>query len=261
MLSNPVRWVTLALACLLAACASVPGVDRSFTATGQDSRIQFIVIHFTSTDFAQSLQVLTKGPVSSHYLVRDDPVVVYQLVDDSRRAWHAGDSSWQGNTQLNASSIGIEIVNRGDRDGEWQDYPPAQIDAVVALVKRLVREYDVKPDHIVGHSDIAPQRKLDPGPKFPWKRLADEGLVPWPDATKVAAKRVEYEANLPGVEWFQARLERIGYDAPTTRVLDAETRRVIAAFQMRYRPQLYDGQPDAETAALLDALESRSSPD
>ena len=261
MVLRPMRWVTLAFAWFLTACTSAPGVDRSFTAIGQDSRIQFIVIHFTSTDFAEGLAVLTRGPVSSHYLVRDDPVVVYQLVDDSRRAWHAGESSWQGNTQLNAASIGIEIVNRGDRDGAWQDYPPAQIDAVVALVKRLVREYAVKPDHIVGHSDIAPQRKVDPGPKFPWKRLADEGLVPWPDAAKVAASRAQYEAILPGAAWFQDQLEKIGYDVPHSGVLDEETRRVIAAFQMRYRPQQYDGKPDAETAALLDALESSSPPD
>ncbi|HEY2629754.1 MAG TPA: N-acetylmuramoyl-L-alanine amidase [Usitatibacter sp.] len=202
MLRGPVRWLTYILACLLCACASVPPgdqVDRTFHAMSQDSRIQFIVIHFTSTGFNESLSTLTAGAVSSHYLVRDDPVVVYQLVDDNRRAYHAGDSSWQGNTQLNAASIGIEIVNRGDRDGTWQDYAPAQIDAVVALVKRLAREYAVKPDHIVGHSDIAPQRKVDPGPKFPWKRLADEGLIPWPDANVVAAQRTQYEANLPAV--------------------------------------------------------------
>jgi N-acetylmuramoyl-L-alanine amidase len=260
MVCRPVRCLTLLLACLLCACASAPpgdAVDRTFHAVSQDSRIQFIVIHFTSTGFNEALSTLTAGAVSAHYLVRDDPVIVYQLVDDSRRAYHAGESSWQGNTQLNAASIGIEIVNRGNRDGPWEDYPPAQVDAVVALVKRLVREYGVKPDHIVGHSDIAPQRKLDPGPRFPWKRLADEGLVPWPDAAVVAAKRPDYESNLPSVEWFQARLERVGYDAPTTGLLDAETRRVIAAFQMKYRPDRFDGTPDAETAAMLDALTSK----
>ena len=175
-------------------------------------------------------------------------------MDDSRRAYHAGESSWQGTTQLNAASIGIEIVNRGDRDDTWQDYPPAQIDAVVALVKRLAREYGVRPDHIVGHSDIAPQRKVDPGPKFPWKRLADEGLIPWPDGALVAARRADYERTCPR-EWFQARLERVGYDVPTTGALDPETRRVIAAFQMKYRPARFDGTPDAETAAILDALD------
>jgi N-acetylmuramoyl-L-alanine amidase len=261
MVRRPVHWLTLPLMCLLGACASGPQVDptvdRSYRAVSQDSRIQFIVIHFTTTGFNEALATLTLGGVSSHYLVRDDPVIVYQLVDDSRRAYHAGDSSWQGNTQLNAASIGIEIVNRGNRDGTWQDYRPEQIDAVVTLVKRLAREYGVKPDHIVGHSDIAPQRKVDPGPRFPWKRLADEGLIPWPDASVVAEKRALYETNLPDVEWFQARLERIGYDVPTTRVLDRETRNVIAAFQMKYRPERFNGTPDAETAALLDALTSK----
>lgn len=248
------RFLTFALACGLCGCSVDPPIDHSISAASQDSRIQFIVIHFTSTDFDEALAILGNGPVSSHYLVRDDPVAIYQLVDDNQRAWHAGESSWQGITQLNASSIGIEIVNRGDRDGAWHDYPPAQIDAVVALVKRLARQYHVRPDHIVGHSDIAPQRKLDPGPRFPWKRLADEGLVPWPDAVGVLAKRVEYGANLPQASWFQERLQKLGYAVPRTGVVDPETQRVIAAFQMKYRPRLFDGIPDAETAAILDSL-------
>jgi len=251
----PGAGVALLVAGCLCACAVGPTVDRTYTAASQDSRIQFIVIHFTSTDFDEALATLTHGPVSSHYLVRDKPVAIYQLVDDSRRAYHAGESSWQGNTQLNASSIGIEIVNRGDRDGEWSDYPPEQVEAVVTLVKKLVREYHVRPDHIVGHSDIAPQRKVDPGPKFPWKRLADEGLVPWPDAVLVAAKRAEFGSSAPDAQWFQERLRKLGYAVPVTGEIDRETRRVISAFQMKYRPRRFDGEPDAETAAILEALD------
>lgn len=243
------------IAVFTAGCATTgPSVDTSYSATAQDSRVQFIVLHFTSTDFTQSLETLTHGDVSAHYLVRDDPVIVYRLVDESQRAWHAGESSWEGNTQLNAASIGIEIVNRGDRDGAWQEYPPAQIDAVVALVGGLVRKYHVPPDRVVGHSDIAPLRKVDPGPRFPWKRLADAGLAEWPDAAQVAAKRSLHETALPDAEWFQQRLQCVGYAIQRTGQLDAQTQRTIAMFQMHFRPADFSGIPDAQTAALLDAL-------
>ncbi len=247
---------------LLAGCASGPRIDTSHTSVNQDSRVQFLVIHFTNEDFPSSLKTLTEAgsrPVSSHYLVRDDPPAVYRLVDESRRAWHAGVSSWRRNAPLNASSIGIEIVNAGEKGsppGElvFHEYPGAQIDAVVALVKDIVKRHDIRPENIVGHSDIAPQRKVDPGPKFPWKRLADEGLIPWPDAAAVAQRGAAFEQALPDVAWFQERLYRHGFEVPRNGELDAQTRRVIMVFQMKYRPARYDGNPDAETAAILDVL-------
>lgn len=226
----------------------------TYSAASQDSRVQFLVLHFTSTDFPESLRTLTQGDVSAHYLVRDDPPTVFRLVDDNRRAWHAGISSWKGYTQLNAASIGIEIVNRGNSDGSWVDYPPQQIDAVIDLVKKLSREYGISPDRVLGHSDIAPQRKTDPGPRFPWKRLADAGLVTWPDANAVAAKRASYERELPGVAWFQERLAKHGFAVPRHGRLDLETRNVLVAFQMKYRQARFDGTPDAETAAILEVL-------
>ena len=243
------------IALFLAGCATgaVP-VDTTYTATAQDSRIQFIVLHFTSTGFAESLETLTGDGVSAHYLVRDEPPIVYRLVDDSQRAWHAGESSWEGNTQLNSASIGIEIVNRGNRDGAWQPYPPRQVDTVVALVGELVRKYHVRPDHVVGHSDVAPLRKVDPGPLFPWKRLADAGLSEWPDEALVAGKRAAYEATRPDAEWFQQRLGCVGYSVERTGAFDEQTRRVLSAFQMHFRPVDFSGTPDAETAAILDAL-------
>ena len=249
---------SLAIVALAAGCAGGPPIDTTYSSVSQDSRAQYLVIHFTSEDFASSLKVLTQGPVSAHYLVRDDPPIVYRLVDENRRAYHAGVSSWKGQTQLNAASIGIEIVNLGDRGPPdaltWSDYPKAQIDVVVALVKDIVKRHDIRPDRIVGHSDIAPQRKVDPGPRFPWKRLADEGIIPWPDARAVAQRRPPFEAQLPDVAWFQDRLEKHGFAVPKTGELDPATRRVVAAFQMKYRPERFDGTPDAETAALLDVL-------
>ena len=245
----------------LAGCVAAPPIDTTFTSRGQDSRVQYLVIHYTQADFQSSLRILTQGGVSSHYLVNDDPPTIYRLVDETRRAWHAGLSSWQGQTQLNAASIGIEIVNPGYRDGPdgrvWFDYPPAQIDAVVRLVKQIVRDHRIRPDRIVGHSDIAPQRKIDPGPRFPWKRLADEGLIPWPEASRVAERKAVYEQGLPGVAWFQQRLQQHGYAVPQSGELDEPTTRVVAAFQMRYRPARCDGVPDAETAALLDVLTTK----
>jgi N-acetylmuramoyl-L-alanine amidase len=107
---------------------------------------------------------------------------------------------------------------------------------------------------VLGHSDIAPGRKPDPGPLFPWKRLADEGLIRWPDAARVAALRPMYEQSLPDVAWFQQRLARVGYLVPMDGTLDEATRNVLVAFQMRYRPARFDGTPDAECAAMLAAL-------
>ena len=248
----------LAAMALLAGCATAPSIDRSYTAASQDSRAQFLIIHFTSSDFASSLKTLTEGPVSSHYLVRDAPPTIYRLVDENRRAWHAGDSSWKGWTQLNAASIGIELVNLGGNEGsdgiEFPDYPKKQIDALVVLVKSIVARHDIAPDRILGHSDIAPLRKVDPGPRFPWKRLADEGLIPWPDAARVAAKRAVYENALPDTEWFQRKLAEHGFGIVQSGAYDEMTERVLAAFQMKYRPARYDGVPDAQTAAILDVL-------
>ncbi|WP_199873134.1 N-acetylmuramoyl-L-alanine amidase [Ideonella sp. A 288] len=244
----------------LAGCSTGLVVDTRHTAQGQDSRVLFVVLHYTDEGFEESLRILTRQQVSSHYLVSDEsPPRIYRLVDEGRRAWHAGDSFWKGHGMLNASSIGIEIVNGGGRpqaDGSMRfaPYPDAQIDAVIALVKDIVARHGIAPTRILGHSDIAPQRKIDPGAAFPWKRLAEAGLIPWPDADAVAARQAQHQAKLPDVAWFQQSLGALGYLVPLTGTLDEPTRRVIAAFQMKYRPARFDGQPDAETAALLDVV-------
>jgi N-acetylmuramoyl-L-alanine amidase len=245
---------------LLAGCASGPPIDTSYNAVSQDSRVQFLILHYTAGNFPVSLKTLTEESVSSHYLVSDNPPTIYRLVDENRRAYHAGVSSWRGNTQLNASSIGIEIVNLGFREGaagrQWFDYPQEQIDAVITLVKQIVAKHKIKPEHVIGHSDIAPQRKTDPGPRFPWKQLADLGLIQWPDANRVQQKIPAYETALPDTEWFQQKLAKHGFEVPRHGDLDEPTRRVLSAFQMKYRPSKFDGVPDAETAAMLDVLTS-----
>lgn len=255
------RFACLALCfALLAGCAGGPAIDTSHTAVGQNSRVQYIILHYTSTDLERSLHLLSQGDVSSHYLIGDTPPTIYRLVDEDRRAWHAGDSQWQGRTWLNGTSIGIELVNQGPQGNAWQPYAPAQIDALILLLKDIVRRHQLPLGSIIGHSDIAPQRKIDPGPLFPWKRLADAGLLPWPDAAEVARQQALFQASLPSVAWFQAQLARQGYAVPSHGELDKATRNVIAAFQMKYRQERYDGEPDSETAALLLVLNSQQQP-
>lgn len=236
-------------------------VDTSINAVSQDSRVRFIVLHYTGGSERASLLTLSQGEVSVHYVVSDtQPVKVYRLVPEDRNAWHAGDSSWHGHTSINNASIGIEIVNRGpvpaaDGAQQWQPYTPAQIRAVILLVRDIARRHGVQPENIVGHSDVAPQRKTDPGPAFPWKQLAQAGLGRWyAEAAEQQLLQAYLRQGPPDAAWFQAQLERVGYAVPHSGTFDAETTRVIAAFQMHYRPARYDGAPDAETAAILQAL-------
>jgi len=239
----------------LAACSMEPKVDTRYHAVSQDSRVQFIVLHYTEIDFAQSLQRLTQEEVSSHYLVNDQPPTIYRLVDENRRAWHAGLSYWQGFTHLNANSIGIEIVNTGnggDTNAPYVQYPTRQIQQVIKLVRDVERRHGVRPDRVLGHSDIQPLTKQDPGPRFPWYELAVAGLIVWPDPSAVADARLRFDRDLPSVTWFQERLKVHGFDVPQNGQLDEVTRSSLSAFQMKYRPARYDGVPDAETAALLE---------
>ncbi|WP_202369310.1 N-acetylmuramoyl-L-alanine amidase [Pseudomonas sp. MWU318] len=246
----------LASLLVLAGCAGGPRYDTSHPSANHDSRVQFVIVHYTSASLARSLQLLTHGEVSSHYLIGDDKGgTIYKLMDENQRAWHAGESQWQGRTWLNSSSIGIEIVNPGFKDTPtgrlWFPYSEAQIQSLIVLLKDISKRQGISPRHIIGHSDIAPLRKLDPGPLFPWKRLAAEGLGVWPNEQAVARQQVLFNAELPSISWFQEQLARVGYDTPQTGELDVATRHVLAAFQMHFRPSRFDGMPDAQTAALL----------
>ena len=251
--------LTLLLLGLLASCGRGPTLDHSHPAKSQTSRALYLILHYTVLNEADSLKELSEGGVSSHYLVGDGtPPVIYQLVEENRRAYHAGVSEWKGQNSLNYASIGIEIVNRGYTDTPsgrvWAPFSEKQIDALIPLVREIMARHQITPDRVLGHSDIAPQRKQDPGPMFPWKRLAAEGLALWPDERAVAAARPAYEAKLPEVAWFQHHLALFGYKVPQHGQLDEETRNVVGAFQMRFRPAKIDGTPDAGTAALLAVL-------
>lgn len=245
---------------LLAGCAGGPPIDHRYASVSQDSRVRYVILHYTEADFSHALAILTRGNVSSHYLIADNPAAIYQLVDESRRAYHAGVSAWKNDAQLNVSSIGIELVNSGYQDTPqgrmFFAYPPEQITLLIDLLKQIVARYHIEPDHILGHNEIAPQRKSDPGPMFPWQRLAQAGLIRWPDATLVAQRKQIFEQQLPDITWFQRKLAQHGYVVPYSNQLDKATQQILVAFQMKYRPSRFDGLPDAETAALLDVLTS-----
>lgn len=244
---------------MLAGCTAEPRISTKFSSHSQSDRVKYIIIHYTFGDLPRSLETLTQDEVSAHYLLTDtDKPFFYKLVDESRQANHAGLSSWKIYNQLNSSSIGIEIVNQGFADVPagrvWYPYSQAQIDQLILLLKKIVAQHKIKPENILGHSEIAPQRKQDPGPVFPWKQLADAGLVPWPDQSRVAERLVIYQSLIPDIAWFQQKLAQHGYAVPQTGVLDQETRNVVVVFQSKYRQALFDGMPDAETAAILDVL-------
>jgi N-acetylmuramoyl-L-alanine amidase len=184
--------------------------------------------------------------VSAHYVV-DEAGAIYSLVDEPHRAWHAGPSSWKGEGDVNARSIGIEIVN-GGHDFGLPAFPEAQIEAVIALVRDILQRHNLAPSRVVGHSDVAPDRKQDPGEKFPWKRLADAGVSIWPEY--VAMQIGADDAAAP----VQQQLAAIGYGVTQSGVLDDATKAAIAAFQRRFRPERVDGAIDEETRLLLAAI-------
>lgn len=247
----------------------------------QNSRINYLVLHATAEDFAESLRLLTErtaNPVSSHYLVpeindpsyADTELRVYSLVPEQRRAWHAGVSYWAGEEALNNRSIGIEVVNEFDCSGTdvpveeinlaevdcfFPDYSAQQIDLLIALIKEiLARNPGIAPVEIVGHSDIAIMRKSDPGPKFPWQRLYEEGIGIWPDAEAVTNYRERFKLALPSAELLQSALLALGYQVEITGAWDTQTRFAVRAFQLRFRPAGYSGFLDFESAAILWAL-------
>ena len=190
--------------------------------------------------------------------------MVIQLVNENRRAWHAGVSSWNGRSNLNDTSIGIEIVNPGYTDDilgrrTWYPYSEKQIATVALVVKDIIDRYQIAPVNVVGHSDIAPLRKQDPRKLFPWARLADMGIGAWPDQSTVIKYLAGRSPSSPTeVSTIQALLKQYGYDQiPQNGMLDEETRKTIAVFQMHFRPADIRGNADAETEAIARALNEK----
>lgn len=262
----------LALALLLAGCAAEKGIvdrgtyelDTRHQAQAAYPRVKVLVIHYTADDFDSSLATLTAKQVSSHYLIPAKPPApdgkprIWQLVPENELAWHAGVSFWRGTNRINDTSVGIELENRG-----WQKaggvkyfapFEPAQIAALIPLAKDIIARYDIQPQNVVAHADIAPQRKEDPGPLFPWRELAQQGIGAWPDPARVAFYLNGQPPHQPvDREALLELLARYGYEVPE-KATDKEKSRIISAFQMHFRPDLYSGVSDRETMAIIEAL-------
>ena len=233
----------------------------SYNSQGQDYRQKFIILHYTAGNRDSSLKTLTENEVSAHYLVSDNKLEpVYSLVNENKRAWHAGVSDWKGRNNLNDTSIGIEIVNDGDVSGTFVPYKDFQIKEVAVLVKYLADKYEIPATNILGHSDIAPQRKSDPGPLFPWRELYTQyNIGMWYDNETKNNYEREYETKLSmiPVSDVQRELNKFGYGISITGSWDKQTKNVIKAFQHHFRPSNYSGEMDVETFAILKALNEK----
>ncbi|NDJ58310.1 N-acetylmuramoyl-L-alanine amidase [Enterobacteriaceae bacterium 4M9] len=263
-------WLLLTL--LLVGCAGEKGVvergdyrvDTNHPAQSAYSRARILVIHYTAGEFASSLATLVGHDVSAHYLIPEAPPerggkpLVWELVAEDKLAWHAGVSYWRGSTRINDVSIGIELENQGYSvvGGEKRFYPfaDAQIQALVRVARDVIRRNGIAPQNVVAHADIAPQRKDDPGPLFPWQALAQAGIGAWPDPARVA---FYLNGRAPSQPVDQASLldllARYGYEV-SAQMTARQQQRVIAAFQMHFRPARYDGVADAQTQAIAEAL-------
>ena len=191
--------------------------------------------------------------MSSHYVV-DEYGKVLQLVPEARRAWHAGESSWEGASDINSRSIGIEIANPGHGLG-YPDFPPAQIAAVIGLCRDLVTRHRIRADRVLAHSDVAPERKMDPGEKFPWAELHRAGVGAWIAPTPILPGAGLGPGDCgPEIGELQAALRNYGYGIAVTGIYDEVTQAVVTAFQRHFRTACIDGRADRSTIETLRAL-------
>lgn len=218
-----------------------------------------LVLHYTGMQTGEAALARlcdAEAEVSAHYLVEEDGRI-FGLVPEERRAWHAGRGVWQGQDDCNAASIGIEIVNPGHEFG-YRAFPDAQIAAVIALISDIRERWTIPDSRIIAHSDLAPERKEDPGELFPWKRLAEAGHGLW---FEPAAERIKALGGLLqkgddgiGVMVLRAGLHRLGYGVRPGGDYDAETESAVRAFQRHWRQSRVDGVADGETRARLVGL-------
>jgi N-acetylmuramoyl-L-alanine amidase len=223
-----------------------------------DGRVpDMILLHYTGMLDAQAaLQRLCSpdSKVSAHYVVFEDGRII-QCVPESERAWHAGQSCWAGETDINSRSIGIEIANPGHEFG-YPDFPPRQIAAAIALCRGIIARRGIRADRVLAHSDVAPARKQDPGEKFPWRLLSDSGVGLWVPPVRIddASERLSEGASGEAVETLQRDLAAYGYGIEINGEYDAATRNVVVGFQRHFRPARVDGEADVSTRKTLAAL-------
>ncbi|MGB4102080.1 MAG: N-acetylmuramoyl-L-alanine amidase [Alphaproteobacteria bacterium] len=217
------------------------------------AQICYVILHYTGMPTEHEALTRLCDPaakVSAHYLIAEDGRIHY-LVDEAKRAWHAGQSSWQGTTGLNDTSIGIELVNPGHQWG-YRPFPAAQIAACTALTRAIMTRHNILPPHILGHSDIAPTRKEDPGELFPWEDLARQGVGVWQQAANDSA--------VADIATVRTLLQRIGYACPDGKDYDRELRLYLLAFQRHWCPENLSGLPDALTVARLTRYAQAATP-
>jgi N-acetylmuramoyl-L-alanine amidase len=217
--------------------------------------ISTLVIHYTgmpTTENALELLCSPLAQVSAHYVIDEDGKIL-QLVPEERRAWHAGVSYWAGETDLNASSIGIEIAHPGHRDA--RPFPTQQIESVINLSKDICHRWNISQRRVLAHSDIAPKRKIDPGEFFPWNILAQAGVGHYVEVAPPDDKRsLGFGAQGSEVSALQQKLAQFGYRIEITGVYDEDTRVTVSAFQRHFRPARVDGQADLSTCEALHQL-------
>lgn len=220
-----------------------------------------LLLHYTGMETAEAaIQRLIdpEAKVSAHYVVEENGGVI-RLVDESRRAWHAGQSFWAGETDINGCSIGIELVNPGHEFG-YRAYPDAQMAALEQLAGRIVSRYQIPPRRVLGHSDVAPIRKADPGELFDWARLAKVGVGIWPSEINDAPwTELHLGDKGAGVAKMQSDLANFGYDVEISGAYGGPTTLAVSAFQRHFRPSSVDGVADRETRATLAAVMAAAS--
>jgi N-acetylmuramoyl-L-alanine amidase len=221
--------------------------------------LDMLVLHYTGMKDGPSalarMQEDKEPRVSAHYMVEEDGRA-FALVPEDKRAWQAGRSWWRGDEDLNSRSIGIEIVNPGHEWG-YRPFPEPQIAAVLELCRGILSRWPIPQNRIVAHSDIAPDRKEDPGELFPWKRFAEAGVGLWPEPQRPEPWMMHgAEMGDAGVtvEGLQRDLATIGYRISVTGVFDAATAAVVRAFQRRWRPMRVDGVGDVDTIVLANSV-------
>jgi N-acetylmuramoyl-L-alanine amidase len=223
-----------------------------------------ILLHYTGMQDANAaLDRLTRSSseVSAHYLVFEEGRIV-QMVEESRRAWHAGTSYWAGETDINSCSIGIEIANPGHEFG-YPPFPMHQIAAVTALCRSIMTRFTIPAERVLAHSDVAPSRKQDPGEKFPWRALHDSGVGHWVKPMPISEEGTTLAPGDSGdaIAAMQSSLAKYGYGIMANGVYDSATRDVVAAFQRHFRPQRVDGIADPSTQKTLqELLDQRGQP-
>ncbi len=232
----------------------VPAVNFGDRRDGKAADI--LLLHYTgmtSADVARDWLVCAQSNVSCHYLI-DEAGEITQMVAEDKRAWHAGKGCWKGESDINSRSIGIEIHNIG-HNGDYPDFTDAQMAAVIALSRDIIERHGIAPERVLGHADVSPGRKLDPGEKFDWRALHEAGIGHWVEPAPIGGG-IFLQLGDQGdpVAALQGLLSVYGYNAPVTGDFDQHTRAVVEAFQRHFRPEQVDGVADQSTFETLKYL-------